>query len=103
MRLLTLVVLTLAVAIAPILAQDSPPKIPFESDLYFFKLNYQMNLGEVLAVAVNSKGSVVVLRSSRQRRYPGPCTRKRHHAVSGVRFHGRLPRAPVTRTPFRPD
>jgi NHL repeat len=68
MKLLTLAVLTLALAIAPLCAQDSPPKIPFQSDLHFLKLSYQMNLGEVLAVAVNSKGSVVVLN------HPGSAT-----------------------------
>ena len=68
MKLLILAVLTLTLAIGPLCAQDSPPKIPFESDLHFLKLNYQMNLGEVLAVAVNSKGSVVVLN------HPGSAT-----------------------------
>ena len=55
-KLLTLILVT-----APVFAQQAPPKIPFESDLNFLKLNYQLNLGEVLGVAVNSKGTVVVL------------------------------------------
>jgi hypothetical protein len=45
----------------PAFGQKTPPLIPFDSDPNFLKLNYQMNLGEVLAVAVNSKGTIVVL------------------------------------------
>src|SRR5579863_1216503 len=60
--------LTLILAAGPLMAQTAPPKIPFESDLHFLKLNYQMNLGEVLGVAVNSKGMVVVLN------HPGSAT-----------------------------
>src|SRR5580704_1721278 len=52
----------------PAFAQKSPPLIPFDADPEFLKLNYQMNLGEVLSVAVNSKGSVVVLN------HPGSAT-----------------------------
>jgi DNA-binding beta-propeller fold protein YncE len=52
----------------PLLAQQNPPLIPFDSDPNFLKLNYQMNLGEVLGVAVNSKGTVVVLN------HPGSAT-----------------------------
>ena len=37
------------------------PTLPFEPDANFLKLNYNMNLGEVLGIAVNSKGTVVVL------------------------------------------
>ena len=47
---------------------QSPPSIPFDSDPNFLKLNYQMNLGEVLGVAVNSKGTIVVLN------HPGSAT-----------------------------
>src|SRR5438045_7745518 len=46
--------------IVPVFAQ-TPPKISFESNLDFLKLNADMNLGEVLGLAVNSKGHVVVL------------------------------------------
>ncbi len=46
----------------------TPPTIPFDSDPNFLKLNAQMNLGEVLGVAVNSKGSIVVLN------HPGSAT-----------------------------
>lgn len=45
----------------PLLAQQNAPKIPADFDAEFLKLNYQMNLGEVLGVAVNSKGTLVVL------------------------------------------
>jgi hypothetical protein len=62
MKILTLILLT-----APLFA-EAPPKIPFESDLNFLKLNPDMNLGEVLGVAVNSKGTVVVLN------HPGSAT-----------------------------
>ncbi len=46
---------------APLFAQQEAPKIPADFDAQFLKLNYQMNLGEVLSVAVNSKGTIVVL------------------------------------------
>jgi sugar lactone lactonase YvrE len=54
--------------VAPAFAQQAPsapgmqnaPEIPFES-VPFLKLTPDRNLGEVLAVAVNSKGHVVVL------------------------------------------
>jgi hypothetical protein len=52
----------------PAFGQKAPPLIPFDSDPNFLKLNYQMNLGEVLSVAVNSKGTVVVLN------HPGSAT-----------------------------
>ena len=53
-------VLALA-AMGTLLAQTNAPKIPVDLDYNFLKLNYQMNLGEVLGVTVNSKGTVVVL------------------------------------------
>jgi sugar lactone lactonase YvrE len=37
------------------------PKIPFDTSLDFFKVSPDMNFGEVLGVAVNSNGHVVVL------------------------------------------
>jgi hypothetical protein len=52
----------------PAFSQKSAPLIPFDPDPNFLKLNYQMNLGEVLGVAVNSKGTVVVLN------HPGSAT-----------------------------
>ena len=54
----------LVLAIAAIAAQaprPAVPTIPFESAIDFLKLSPDMNLGEVLGVAVNSKGHVVVL------------------------------------------
>src|ERR1700736_999773 len=52
----------LVVAAAPLCAQQSAPvpEIKFAS-VPFLKLTYDRNLGEVLGVAVNSKGHVVVL------------------------------------------
>lgn len=53
----------LALLVSPVFAQQSTvpvPQIKFES-VPFFKLTYQTNFGEVLGVAVNSKGHVVVL------------------------------------------
>src|SRR5215472_471421 len=58
--------LCLLVAI-PVLAQ-TPQKLAFDTTADFLKLNYQMNLGEVLGVAVNSKGTIVVLN------HPGSAT-----------------------------
>src|SRR5579862_6054377 len=63
-RLLIIPLLTLLAA--PVFAQQnsptpqSAPEIPFDS-VPFLKLTPDRNLGEVLAVAVNSKGHVVVL------------------------------------------
>jgi len=45
----------------PAFGQQAAPLIPFDPDPNFLKLNYELNLGEVLGVAVNSKGTVVVL------------------------------------------
>ena len=59
--------LATALMAAPALAQ-TPQKIAFDTDTEFLKLNYQMNLGEVLGVAVNSRGTVVVLN------HPGSAT-----------------------------
>ena len=42
----------------------SVPKIPFDSVTDFLKYSPDMNLGEVLGVAVNSKGHIVVLNHS---------------------------------------
>jgi len=52
---------------APPVSQ-TPPVIPFESQTDFFKVTPDMNFGEVLSVAVNSKGHVVVLN------HPGSAT-----------------------------
>src|SRR4029450_4343833 len=44
------------------------PKIPFDTSADFLKYSPDMNLGEVLGVAVNSKGQIVVLN------HPGSAT-----------------------------
>ena len=44
------------------------PKIPFDTDMNFLKYSADMNLGEVLGVAVNSKGQIAVLN------HPGSAT-----------------------------
>jgi DNA-binding beta-propeller fold protein YncE len=54
-------------------SQDVPiindvPTIPFESDANFFKITPDQNFGEVLAIAINSKGNIVVLN------HPGTAT-----------------------------
>jgi hypothetical protein len=56
---------------ASVLAQTgaaSVPQIPFESVADFFKYSADMNFGELLGVAVNSKGRIVVLN------HPGSAT-----------------------------
>src|SRR5579864_2062174 len=67
MRNATKLMFVCLAALAPLWAQ-APQKISFDTDLNFLKLNYQMNLGEVLSVAVNSKGTIVVLN------HPGSAT-----------------------------
>jgi hypothetical protein len=52
----------------PQIQNPNVPRIPFESVPDYFKYSAQMNLGEVLAIAVNSKGRVVVLN------HPGSAT-----------------------------
>lgn len=42
-------------------AQQTPPLIPFESVPDFLKYSADMNLGEVLGVAVSSKGHLVII------------------------------------------
>jgi NHL repeat-containing protein len=55
-------IVMLALLSAPLLfAQQTAPKIPFESVPDPLKYSAQMNLGEVLSVAVNSKGHVLVV------------------------------------------
>src|SRR5213083_591531 len=49
-------------------AAVNPAQIPFDSITDFFKNSPDMNFGEVLGVAVNSKGHVVVLN------HPGSAT-----------------------------
>ena len=40
---------------------DNVPTIPFESNTNFFKITPDQNFGEVLSIAVSSKGNIVVL------------------------------------------
>ena len=42
-------------------AQQTPPLIPFDTNADFLKLRGDMNFGEVLGIAVNSRGYIVVL------------------------------------------
>jgi hypothetical protein len=60
----------LALLAMPAFAQPGPmvPEIPFESVPNFLKYSADMNLGEVLSVAVNSKGHIIVLN------HPGTAT-----------------------------
>jgi sugar lactone lactonase YvrE len=51
----------LVLALAALSAQTAPPTLAFESSTDFLKVTPDMNLGEVLGIAVNSKGHVVVL------------------------------------------
>jgi hypothetical protein len=50
-----------AVLSVPLLAQQNAPKIPFESVPQPLKYSAEMNLGEVLSVAVNSKSHILVV------------------------------------------
>jgi len=59
-RLIPILALTTLHA-APALAQQSAPEIPFESVRRPLKYSPDMNFGEILGVAVNSRGHVVVL------------------------------------------
>ena len=59
--------------VAPLIAQqaiqnNNVPTIPFDSVPNFFKYSADMNLGEVLGVAVNAKGHVLILN------HPGSAT-----------------------------
>ena len=56
------------VSIAAQAAQSTNvPTIPFDTSTDFLKYSPDMNLGEVLGIAVNSKGHIVVLN------HPGKC------------------------------
>jgi sugar lactone lactonase YvrE len=57
----TMRTVTLWLLSVPLFAQQNAPKIPFESVPDPLKYSAQMNLGEVLSVAVNSKGHVLVV------------------------------------------
>jgi hypothetical protein len=48
-------------AAAPAVPPQNAPQLPHKADADFLKLSADMNLGEVLGVAVNSKGQITVL------------------------------------------
>ena len=54
-------ILLMLFTMSPVLAQQSVLEIPFETVPNFLKYSPDMNLGEVLGVAVNSQGNIVVL------------------------------------------
>ncbi|MDA1370318.1 MAG: peptidyl-alpha-hydroxyglycine alpha-amidating lyase family protein [Proteobacteria bacterium] len=54
-------ILLILCATSPVFAQQSVPEIPFETVPNFLKYSPDMNLGEILGVAVNSQGNIVVL------------------------------------------
>jgi hypothetical protein len=60
--------IVLALSATAVTQSATPPTIPFDSSTDFLKYSPDMNLGEVLAVAVNSKGHIVVLN------HPGSAT-----------------------------
>lgn len=64
----TWIITLLALFATPTFAQQPVPDIPFESVSNYLKYSPEMNLGEVLSVAVNSKGHIVVLN------HPGTAT-----------------------------
>src|SRR5205085_8824393 len=55
-------------AAAPAPAPVTVPEIPFDSNPEFLKVSPDMNFGEVLGIAINSKGRIVVLN------HPGSAT-----------------------------
>ena len=61
MRQLALVITLTVFVTAPAAAQQFAPEIPFESVPSFLRSSPDMNFGEVLGVAVNSEGHIVVL------------------------------------------
>ena len=76
MRLLTIMVLTLAAALARADWVDyEVPLIPYESVPNFLKYSPEMNLGEVLSVAVNSRGYIMVLNHPGSANNGGPLYR----------------------------
>ena len=75
----------------PAPAPAAAPEIPFDSSTDFLKYSPDMNFGEVLGVAINSKNHLVVLNHPGQPD-AGSALRQRLHAVARIR--------PVDR-PFR--
>ena len=62
------IAILLAVVVVPVATQQSAPELPFESVPDYLKYSPEMNLGETLAVAENSKGHIIVLN------HPGTAT-----------------------------
>ena len=61
MKHLALVLTLITFVITPATAQQSAPEIPFESVPRPLKYSSDMNLGEILGVALNSEGHIVIL------------------------------------------
>ena len=59
-----LFIILFALLAAPVFAQQSVPDLPFISVPDFFKYPPEMNLGEMVSVAVNSKGHIFMLSHS---------------------------------------
>ena len=61
MKRLSLIFALTSLFATPAFSQQSAPEIPFESVPQPLKYSPDMNLGEVLGIAVNSAGHIVVL------------------------------------------
>ena len=62
-RGVSIIALLFSLSATPVVAQQANsdvPLIPYESVPNFLKYSPEMNLGETLAVAVNSKGHIMV-------------------------------------------
>ena len=59
-----LFVILLVLVAAPVFAQQSVPEMPFESVKDFFQYPPEMNLGEMVSVAINAKGHIFMLSHS---------------------------------------
>ena len=76
MRLLAILLLPLTVTLALAETVDyDVPLIPYESVPDFLKYSPEMNLGEVLGVAVNSRGYIMVLNHPGSANSGGPLYR----------------------------
>jgi len=84
-----LMVALLVLLTRPALAQQDVPDLPYES-VPFLKITPDRNLGEVLAVAVNSKGHVVVLNHPGTSANGRPSLRQRHHEHFRIRRKGQF-------------
>ena len=61
MKIPTTALCAALIGVSVMSAQPAVPTIPFDAQTDFLKISPDMNFGEVLGVAVNSKGHVVVL------------------------------------------